>query len=445
MCTRSDLCLFHATLQVQRSLSKERKREMDLQFRRAFRRLAHALRETGDLRRLRSLQRRDVATTFLQWTYLRAVCHRGYVLASGLYFVVDAHLSASQIVLLATLMSATLVLSDIPTGVWADALGRKWPLFIGHLFLAADMAMTGVVTAFPLIVVTQVLWGVGWAFLTGADVAWVTDEFGQPQRIAQVLTASARFDLAGGATGMVLFGVLGWATSLATAIVVSGLGMALLGFFVAARFSERAFTPTRGNRWSRSRLIVRLGVNLVRHNHEILLVCLATMLINGAAIVAWLFPKQLVHLGFPSDPVLWYTALGIVSSAAGINGVGVARCVYALTCFIGVLGLLVLSEAPDAILGGAGVLLVSGVAQSVTRTVSVIWVNRHTTSDVRATVRSFLDQAEAIGEICGGFALAVVAGAAGMSITLLTSAALMAFTGTMVALSSADRASFGSR
>jgi hypothetical protein len=30
---------------------------------------------------------------FLRWTFLRAVFHRGYVLTSGLYFVVTAHLS----------------------------------------------------------------------------------------------------------------------------------------------------------------------------------------------------------------------------------------------------------------------------------------------------------------------------------------------------------------
>ncbi len=342
---------------------------MDIQLRRVFRRLAHALRVPGDLRRLRPVDGCDVATTFLQWTYLRAVFHRGYVLASGLYFVVDAHLSASQIVLLGTVMSITLVLSDIPTGVWADALGRKWPLVIGHLFLASGMAMTGMVTAFPLILVTQVLWGVGWAFLTGADVAWVTDELDQPHRIARVLTTSASFELAGGATGMIAFGVLGWATSLATAMVVSGIGMALLGLFVAARFTERNFLPTRENRWSASLSIFRLGVSLLRRDHEILLVCVATMIINGAGVVGWLFPRQLVNLGFPSDPVLWYTAVGICSSAAGvvalhivqarIDGVGIARHIYALTCFIGVLGLLALAEAPDALIGGAGVLLVS--------------------------------------------------------------------------------------
>ena len=391
-----------------------------------------------------------VVKTFLRWTYLRAVFHRGYVLTSGLYFVVDAHLSASQIVLLGTVVSATLALADIPTGVWADAIGRKWPLVIGHLFLAAGMVMTGLVTAFPLILVTQVLWGSGWTFLTGADVAWITDELDQPQRIARVLTTSARRDLAGGATGMIVFGVLGWATSLATAIAVSGASMAALGLFVAARFTERNFRPTREQRWSASLSIFRLGVSLARRDHEVLLVFVATMLINGAALVGWLFPRQLVNLGFPSDPVLWYTAFGICSSAAGfvalrivearLDGVGVARRVYALTCFIGMLGLVVLAVAPDALIGGAGVLLVSGIAFNVTRTVSVIWVNRRTTSDVRATVHSFLDQAECIGEIIDGFALTLLAQVAGISIALIASAALIAFTGALVARSRADRA-----
>ncbi len=392
---------------------------------------------------------------FLRWTFVRAVFHRGYVLTSGLYFVVAAHLSASQIVFLGTVMSVTLVLTDIPTGVWADALGRRWPLVIGHLFLAAGMAMTGVVTAFPLILVTQVLWAVGWAFLTGADVAWITDELDQPHRIAHVLTASARWDLVGGATGMVAFGVLGWATSLAAATVVSGVGMALLGLFVAAQFTEHTFTPTREKHWHASLSVVRLGMNLVLRDQEILLVCVATMLVNGASMVAWLFPKQLIHQGFPSDPVLWYTAIGICSQASGvvalhlvqarINGAGAARRMYALACIIGVLGLIVLAEAPFALLGGVGVLLVSGMAFNVTRTVSVIWVNERASSSVRATVRSFLDQAEAIGEICGGVTLAVIAEAAGVSITLLASAVLIACTGMMVALLRAGRANPDSR
>src|ERR1700729_995462 len=74
---------------------------------------------------------RRITATFLRWTFARAVFHRGYVLVSSLYFVINAHLSGYQLLLLATTMSITLVLSDIPLGVWSDAFSRKWPLVIG--------------------------------------------------------------------------------------------------------------------------------------------------------------------------------------------------------------------------------------------------------------------------------------------------------------------------
>jgi MFS family permease len=306
-----------------------------------------------------------------------------------------------------------------------------------------------VVTAFPLLLVTQVLWGLGWAFSTGADVAWLTDELDRPERIARALTARARWDLVGGAAGLVAFGVLGWAAGLATAIVVSGAATALLGLFVAARFTEDNFIPARERRWSASLSIFRRGLALARGDHEILLVFAATLIINGAGVITWLFPKQLVNLGFPSHLILWYTALGILASAVGvvalrivearIDGVGVARRIYALTCFIGLLGLIVLAYAPNALIGGIGVLLVGGIAFSVTRAVSVIWVNRRTTSDVRATVHSFLSQAETVGEIVGGLALAALARGTSIPVALITAGALIAFAGAMVARSRADR------
>ena len=116
-----------------------------------------------------------------------------------------------------------------------------------------------------------------------------------------------------------------------------------------------------------------------------------------------------------------------------------ARRFYALACFIGTLGLIVLAAAPVALIGGVGVLFMTGIADSVARPISVVWVNRRTRSDVRATVHSFLSQAESIGEISGGVALAAVAQATSTAITLMTAGALIAMTGVMVARSQADR------
>ena len=397
----------------------------------------------------------DVATTFLRWTFTRAMSHKGFVLVSGLYFVIDAHLSAFQLIVLGTVLSATLLASDIPTGVWSDAVSRKWPLVIGHGFLAAGMVMTGLVTGFPLLLVAEVLWGLGWGFSSGADVAWVTDELGQPGRIARVLTARARWDAVGGATGMVAFGLLGWAAGLAVAIVASGAATAVLGLYVAARFSEDNFTPVREQRWNASLSIFRRGVGLARRDHEILLVLAATMLINAASMVTWLFPRQLIDRGFPNDPVLWYTALGIVSFAVGavalriveahIDRAPVARRAYAFSCFVGAGGLIVLAAAPDALIGSIGVLLINGLSLTVTRAVSVIWVNRRTTSEVRATVHSFLSQAECAGELASGFPLAVVAQTAGIPAALMTSGALVTCVGALVARSRVARSRAGVR
>ena len=126
-----------------------------------------------------------MATTFLRWTFLRAAFHRGYVLTSSLYFVVNADLSASQLVLLGIVVAVTTGAAGRPhrrPGLYASS--RKRSLTIGHGFLAAGMAPTGLVTDFTSIVVTQVLWGLGWAFLTGAEVAWLTDELDRPDRVA---------------------------------------------------------------------------------------------------------------------------------------------------------------------------------------------------------------------------------------------------------------------
>jgi predicted MFS family arabinose efflux permease len=396
----------------------------------------------------RAARRPDVATTFLRWTALRAACHRGYVVTSGLYFVLDAHLGAAQLIALGGVFAATLALADVPAGAWADAVSRRRSLLAGHAALACGMVLTGLVTSFPLLLVTQALWGLGWAFSGGADVAWVTDELLRPDGIAGVLVARARWDLLGGAAGMVGFGVLGWAAGLAPAIVLAGLGMAALGGLVGLRFGEHRAgrEPRRGG----SRRTLRRGLGVARRDPELRKMFAATLVLNAASMVAWLFPRRLVDLGFPGDPRLWYAAFGVAGAAAGVAALRAvggrivaregSRFAYVAGCAAGVAGLLALAIAPSALAGGAGMLLVTGVAFTVTRAVSVIWVNRRTTSDVRATVLSLLSQSETLGEIGGGLALALLARGAGAVPTLAAAAALVACAGAIVARARVDRA-----
>ena len=139
---------------------------------------------------------------------------------------------------MATVMSATLLLSDIPLGVLADTVSRKWVLVAGHAFLTAGMVMTGLVTAFPLLLGTQILWALGWSFSGGADVAWLNDELNQPQQVDRVLMARARSDLTGSSIGMIAFGLLAAVIGLGNAVVITGSGIALAGRFVARSLSN---------------------------------------------------------------------------------------------------------------------------------------------------------------------------------------------------------------
>src|SRR5580658_2975709 len=129
------------------------------------------------------------------------------------------------------------------------------------------------------------------------------------------LTTRARLDLLGAAIGMVAFGVLASVAGFTTALVVSGAGIAALGLYVTAQFDERNFTPVRERGWKASLSIWRRGLVLAFRDHEILLVFVATMIINAAAIAGWLFLKQLVNLGVPNEPVLWWTAIELLSFA----------------------------------------------------------------------------------------------------------------------------------
>jgi hypothetical protein len=83
------------------------------------------------------------------------------------------------------------------------------------------------------------------------------------------------------------------------------------------------------------------------------------------------------------------------------------------------------------------------VAWTVIRSVSVIWVNRRATSDVRATVQSFLGQVESVGEIGGGLALGVLAQATSITVALTFSCALVGSAGLLVFRSRAGRVPVG--
>lgn len=390
-------------------------------------------------------------TVFIRWTWLRAVLHNGWWLVTSVYLVVDAGLSPAQLVLIGSVQSAFALVFEVPAGVIADTISRKWSLVISQVLMGTAMLATGLFESFPALLATQVLWGISWTFASGSDVALITDEL-ESADINLVLARAARAQLTGAATGLVLLGLLAWATRRDLTIVIAGAAMAALALYVAFRFTEHNFVPTRTARWSASLKTFRRGVTLVRRSRAILLIFAATFLVNGASDAAGrLTQKQLLDLGLPRapDPIVWFTALGVTGLVVGavvlrlvthrINGAHAATD-YALAALVGVLAMLLLAFARDPVLGAIAVVLLNGIVTPLTRVISTIWVNARTTADIRATTHSFLAQLEYLGEIVCGVTISAIARLTTLPLALTACAVLFAATAVLMRWSPGDRA-----
>ena len=390
---------------------------------------------------------------FVRWNWMRAVLHNGWWLVTSLYLAVNGQLTASQLVYIGVFQGATSFIFEVPAGVIADTFSRKWSLVISQILMGLSMIITGLVTDFPLLVMAQMLWGISWTFASGADIAYITDELNQSEKIDGVLTRTARAQLWGAAFGIISVGLLAWSTTLSTAMIISGLLMMLLGAHIAFAFHEKRFIRIRHQRWLASWNIFRDGVSLVRKSTVILVVFAATFLVDGASEISRLFPKKLVELGFPAEiePIAWLTALSLITLIIGIpvlkivearvQNINTARLDYVFAGIAGILGLVVLALTPNTVVGSAGILLFSGIATPLTRTLASIQVNRATTDSVRATVHSFLAQAEYLGEILCGFSIGLIAKATGLKGALIASALLMGAASITMSLKHPDRAS----
>lgn len=383
-------------------------------------------------------------TVLIRWTWMRAVLHNGWWLVTSVYLVVDAGLSPPELVLIGAVQGVFALVCEVPAGVFADTISRKWSLVISQVLMGTAMLSTGLVDSFPALLATQVLWGISWTFASGSDVAWITDELDNPTHITAVLARAARAQLTGAATGLLALGLLAWATRRDLTIVIAGVAMTSLALYVAVGFTEQNFVPIRTARWSASWRTFRRGLTLVRRSRAILLIFAATFLVNGASDAAGrLTQKQLLDLGLPTDPdpIVWFTGLGVVGLIVGAIALRVvarridgdhARTDYALAAVAGVVSMLLLAFARDPVVGAIAVVLLAGIVNPLTRVIGTIWVNARTTADVRATTHSFLAQLEYLGEIVCGLTIAAIARLTTLPLALAACAVLFAATAVLM-------------
>ena len=333
------------------------------------------------------------------------------------YQVKQVGLNPLQLVLIGTTLELTAFLMEIPTGVVADVYSRRLSVILGFFLLGCGFIVEGSLPLFEALLVAQVIMGLGYTFLSGATSAWIVDEIGQ-ERAGQAFLRGAQMAQVSSFSAIFVSVALA-SISLQLAIISGGLLLLFLTAFLTLVMPEAGFQrrPDREREsWKALFVTFREGLSLVR-KRQILLLIMAATVIHGAFTEGFdrLWTAHLLqNFSLPPlgqlDEIVWFGIISAVAMPLTLAATEVIRRrldvsdgrLVAAT-LIGVYVVMICSVLLFT-LGESFALVLLGLwltqaARGIRNPLMESWINRHTESEVRATVLSIQGQADAFGQI----------------------------------------------
>jgi len=380
---------------------------------------------------------------FLNTGMLRRALMTGGWVPLSVRLVVDLEFTALQLILMGTAIELGVLLGEIPTGVVADTFSRKWSVVAGTFILGAAQFTSGLIAEWPAYLVTQFIWGFGWTFLSGAEVAWITSEIGSAEETEPLLFRRSRLSFVAMIVGVVVLGGLGMAVSVQFAVVIAGIAGMGWALALAVVMPESNFEPATENRRQQALATLRAGASHIRATTALRILGMAIVVaaIAGEAIDR-LNTRRLEDLGLSdhASPTLVFAIVTIGTSAVAAlflwryeNRLGGPKVVMGLSGLFIAVGIGVLAVAHTPIVGLAVVVLIAqGGLFDITDPLIEVWVNALASHDERATVHSFVGQMRAFGEIGGGVILGATAALFTLPIALTVASVLFVIAGAIV-------------
>ena len=362
---------------------------------------------------------------------------------SQIYRIVTVELDPLQLVLVGTVLEATIFVFEIPTGVVADVYSRRLSTIIGTALTGLAFLIEGSFPVFGAVLVGQVLWGLGYTFISGAQDAWIADEVG-PDRVGPLYLRGTQLFEVGALAAIPLSVALGQ-LSLNLPFQVGGIIFLGLAGFLWLVMSEEGFTPVlrgerrtwkalagtmvRGLRLTRTRpvllwlLVAATFVGLYSEGYDRLrdahlLADISFPAIAGMSMVAWF---GVLELG---RRLLTLAAIELVRRRIDLqNEVRLTRVLQGIygTVSIGILIFTLTDRFAIAFLAAWLIGALRGTAEPL----YLAWINQHTDSSVRATMLSMWGQVDALGQIVGGPLVGAIGTLRSVRAALVASAILL--------------------
>jgi MFS family permease len=261
-----------------------------------------------------------VQRTYLTLTLFTTLA-ASFIWGVNTLFLLDAGLDNTQAFAANAFFTVGQVLFEIPTGVIADARGRRFSFLLGTgtLLLATllYLLMWQLRAGLPGWAIASVLLGLGFTFFSGATEAWLVDALAATGYRGTLESVFARAQIVTGVgtlAGSVAGGFVAQATNLGVPYV---LRAALLGvtFLIALRFMhDIGFKPSRGTSiGAEVGAVLRGSVDGGLRNPPVRWLMLSAPFTAGVGIFVF-YALQPYLLQLYGDP----TAYGIAGLAAAI-------------------------------------------------------------------------------------------------------------------------------
>ena len=373
-------------------------------------------------------------------------------------FLLDAGLTNFEAFAANAFFTAGMVLFEVPTGIVADAWGRRASYLLGTATLAVTTGLYvwlwSVDGPFWAWAVSSALIGLGFTFFSGATEAWLVDALRATGYEGSLDAVFARGQVVMGA-GMLLGagggGYLAQVAGLGAPYVLRAAVLVVMAVLAAALMHDQGFTPDRGRSFAAEvREITTSSVEYGLRVRPVRWLMLAAPFTGGVGIyVHYALQPHLLNLwGDEGAYGIAGLAAALVAAAQIAGGLVTpwlrsrfARrtSVLLLTLGLSVIAVLLIGLIPHfwavlALIVGWGLLAAAAMP------VRQAYLNSMIPSRQRATILSFDSLMSSTGGVVAQPALGRAADVWGYPLTYVVSAALSAFALPLVWLSRREKA-----
>lgn len=197
-------------------------------------------------------------TLYITLSFLGSFTFSLIFTVNQLYFVTTVGMSPFELVLMGTILEASIFLFEIPTGIVADVKSRRISVIIGYILMGLGFILEGLVPIVIVVGLVQLIWGLGFTFTSGATEAWIADEIGE-EKAGDAFLRGGQWGNLGGLVA-IPFSVFLGSGRINYPIIVGGIVLVGIGIFLFFFMREEGFTPLpRGERSSWKQMTDTVG------------------------------------------------------------------------------------------------------------------------------------------------------------------------------------------